>query len=441
MTISRIYTRTAGEIITEALRDSKIIASEQPVSSADYSNGLNSLNNVSKFWQTKGLHLWLMERAVLPLNVGQKIYDLGPDGDPCGYEDSFYDTTLGAAAAAAAITLTVASTTGMVAAPDILDSDPTDSTQGWTATASTLSISSGLRVTNSGNDNGIAEYSLDATPGQTYRVRYGFTLGTSGATVSVLNGASVADSETFIASSASNELTITAVNDTIIFKVFNTSAVVTQYSTVYDLQYVDEETGSRIGIELDDGTRQWSYVLDVNSATSVEIIDGLTDDAASGNSVYSFTEQIDRPLKLFNFMYGSSIGASGVPVNHWSRQEYMQQPDKSSQGTVVNWFYNPTLTSGLLYVWQTASDVENVLYFDVRKPLAIYNDISDELDFPSEYLMALKWGIAADVAPSYGVPDNRQLLLEQKASDALEAATDNDNELDSIYLSPNYSGG
>ena len=93
MAISRIYTKTAGEIITEALRDSRIIPAEQPVSAVDYQNGLNSLNNVSKYWQTQGLFVWLMDRAVLPLNQGQKVYELGPDGDPCGYEDTFFDTT------------------------------------------------------------------------------------------------------------------------------------------------------------------------------------------------------------------------------------------------------------------------------------------------------------------------------------------------------------
>ena len=437
MTISRTYARTAGEIITEALRDAKIIPAEQPIQSVDYDNVLNSLNNISKYLQTKGLHLWLMERAVLPLNVGQKVYDLGPDGAPCGYEDTFYSTEIDTAAVSGASILDVDSTTGMAAAAGILTTDPTDSTQDWTATASTLSISSGLRVTNSGAASGSVTYNLDATVGVTYRVRFGFTLGTSvSATVSVLNGASVADSVLLSASDATNELTITAVNDEIVFKVDNTSVTSTEYSTVYDLQYVNEYSGSRIGIELDDVTMQWTYVLNVDSATSVDLTNALTDDVASGNTVFSFVDQIDRPLALFNSTYASSVSQSEIPIERWSRQEYMQQPDKSSEGTVVNWFYNPTLNEGKLYVWQTANSVENVMRFDVRKPLAIYNEISDELDFPSEYYMAIKWGVAADVGPSYGVPDNRQLVNEQKALKYLEDALDADNELDSIFIAP-----
>jgi hypothetical protein len=442
MAISRIYTKTAGEIITEALRDSRIIPAEQPVSAVDYQNGLNSLNNVSKYWQTQGLFVWLMDRAVLPLNQGQKVYELGPDGDPCGYEDTFFDTTIDTAAVTGATTLDVVSTLGMEAAPGILTSSPVISTQGWDSVNSgVLTVSSGIVITNSGANAGGGEYELAATVGQTYRVRFTYTQGTSaGCVFSVLNGTTVEDTVT-LTGSADGELEITAALDTIIFRAQNTSAVAGQTSTVAALQYVDDITGSRIGIQLDDGTTQWSYVLDVDSSTSVVIKDALTDDVASGNFVYSFTEQIDRPLKLFNATYATGIEISEIPVDRWSRQEYTQQPDKSSQGTVNQWYYNPTLELGKLYVWQTAPNNECVLRFDVRKPLAVYEEISDSLDYPSEYYMALKWSIAADIGPSYGVKESAQALLEQKAFMALEAAQDNDNELDSIYLAPNFSGG
>lgn len=440
MATSKVYTKTAGEIIEEALRDAQIIPAEQPVNAVDYQNGLNSLNNVSKYWQTKGIHLWLLERAVLPLNVGQKVYEMGPDGDPCGYEDTFYDTTTSAAAVTGATTLTVTTTSGMVAAPDILTSDPTDSTQDWTTGAgATLSISSGLRVTNGAGTAGTATYDLDATAGVTYRVRVSFTLGTSvGAVLSVLNGATVEDSET-VTASGDVELTITASQDTIVFKIENSSSTITEYSTIYDLNYVDEDSGSRIGVQQDDDTVFWSYVLTVNSATSVTMSSGLTDDSASGNYVFYFTTQIDRPLRLFNATYADQPGVSEIPVNRWSRQEYVQQPDKSSQGTVVNWYYNPDLELGKLYVWQTASQVGNLLRFDVRKPLSVYSAVGDELDYPSEYFMPLKWAIAADLGPSYGVPQDRQAINEMKAAEHLESSLDNDNELDSIYISPSFN--
>lgn len=442
MTVSKIYIQTAGDIIQDALRDAKIIPAEQPVEAVDYQNGLDSLNSISKYWQTKGIHLWLLERAVLPLNVGQKVYALGPTGDPCGYQDGFYPTTLNADQIAADTTLTVTSTAGMFGAADILDSDPTDSTQDWTAgNDATLSVSSGLRITNGAANDGYATYDLAATIGQTYRVRVSYTLGTSaGVILSVLNGGVVADTLTLTASD-DVELVITASTQTITFQAQNTSSTGTEYSTVYDLQYVDDKTGSRIGIELNTGLVQWTYVLEVDSTTQIEITEGLSSAASSGNQIFSFAQQIDRPLKLFNATFTNAPGNSEVPVNRWSRQEYTQQPDKTSQGTVVNWYYNPTLGNGLLFVWQTASSIQNTFQFDVRKPLSVYSETTDILDVPDEYLMPLKWAIAADLGPSYGVSDTRQGVLEGKAAQTLEEALDNDNEADSIFIAPDYMGG
>ena len=438
---NKVYSLTAGEIIEQALRDSRIIPAAQPIDSTDYENGINSLNTVSKFWQTKGAHQWLIERAVLPLNVGQESYLLGPSGDPCGYRDGFVDTTVGTAITAGATTIAVASTTGTESAPDILDSDPTDSTQDWTATNSTLSISSGLRVTNSGAAAGYATYNLDATVGQTYRVRVKYTLGTSsGVVLSVLNGTTVASTVTLTSSSTTTELAITASLDTITFKVANTSTTINQYSTVYDLQYVDDETGSRIGIELDSGSMEWNYVLTVNSSTSLLLTNAVGGNAAADNLVFGFTDQIDRPLRLSDMMFNANTSSSGVPVNKWSRQEYMQQPLKSGQGTVINWYYNPTLTNGTLYLWQTASNVSNTVEFDVRKPITIYTDVSDELEYPSEWFLPLKWAIAADLGPLYGIKQDRQTILEQKALDTFESTLGADNEDNSMYIAPDWSG-
>lgn len=311
MTESFVLSKTVGDLVKEALRDARIIAQEQSISDADFQNGLDALNNVSKLWQTKGVHLWLQERAVLPLIVGQKKYTLGPSGAKCGTESTFYNTTLSAAEASGQTVLSVASVSNMVSAQNI-------------------------------------------------------------------------------------------------------------------------------GIELDDGTRQWTTIGSVGSST-VTVDDALTGAAASGNTVYFYTTQISKPLRIYNVMYSSSLGTGDeTPAERWSRQEYMMQPDKDSQGTVVQWYYNPKSTDGDFYVWQTASNVDSALKFDYREQLSAYTSSSDTLSIPEEYYIPLKWGIAADVGPSYGVPDQRQLLLERKAEQTLELALDNDAEDDSVLIQPDF---
>ena len=127
--MSRVLTKTSGKIIEEALRDARIIPVEQPVQDIDYERGIDALNNIAKYWQTQDINLWLEDLAVLPLNVGQARYLLGPNGAECANTDDFFNTTLGADQVATDTAITVASTTDMVAAPNILTTDPTASTR------------------------------------------------------------------------------------------------------------------------------------------------------------------------------------------------------------------------------------------------------------------------------------------------------------------------
>lgn len=138
-------------------------------------------------------------------------------------------------------------------------------------------------------------------------------------------------------------------------------------------------------------------------------------------------------------MYASSLTGSEIPVVGWSRQEYFNQPDKDSSGTIVNVYYNATLSNGELYAWQVAGNVNNVLRFDYLKPMKVYSNISDEINYSEEYFLPLKWALAAEIGPQYGVKTDRQQYLEEKAAVTLSEAMDNDAEFDSIYLAPDFT--
>ena len=441
--MTTVFTKTAGKIIEEALRDARIIAAEQPIQDIDNERGLDALNNITKHWQTQDINLWLEDLGVLPLNVGQARYLLGPNGAECANSDNFYNTTLGADQVITDTLITVASSTNMVAAPDILTTDPTDSTQDWTAiNSATLAVSSGLLITNVGATQGGADYTLAVTVGQTYRVRFDYTKGTSaGCDFSVLNGSTVADTVSLAATTTDNELTITAVNATITFRAQSTSAVAGETSTVLNLQYVDDVTGSRIGFEMDDGTRYWDYVLNVDSATSIDLTTGLDGPATSGDSIFFYTTKIDRPMRLLRngCTYASTITASEIPVNRWARSQYFEQPDKTSTGTINQFTYRPRLTDGELFVWQVAGNVNNVFRFNYVRPAKVYDDTTDLLDFPSEFFMALKWTLAAELGPQYGLPDNRQMVLEAKAAASLEDSLEHDTEMDAMLIQPDFN--
>lgn len=440
MASSAILTKTVGELIQESLRDARIIPSEQPIHAIDFEKGLTAANNVIKHLQAQGYHLWSETEAVLPLVAGKAKYLLGPGGDDVAEADSFFNTTTTLAHITTDTTITVASTAGMVAAPDILDFDVTASTQDWTAiNSATLSVSSGLVVTNGAASAGGAEFSLDSTVGQTYKVRFDYVKGSSvGMLFEVLNGVTVEDAVTLTAT-GSGELTITAVLTNIVFRATNTSAVITEDSTVSSLNFVDTETGSRIGIELDNGTRDWTFVLNVPSLTTVDILDGLTDDSASGLSVYSYVNAVDRPLRISSSRYADTITGSEQEATKWSRSEYFNQPDKLTTGTVNQFYYDPQLGQGSLYVWPVAGNVNNILRFTYDRPLLISSNAEDPLDMPSEWFVAMKWAVAAAVGPQYGVKGEAYIFLKQNAAETMREVLGFDEEETDFQLQPDFT--
>lgn len=440
MANSAVLSKTTGQLVAEALRDGRIISSEQPIHDIDFQKALTSANNILKHWQAQGMHLWSRTEAVLPLVVGQAKYLLGPDGANVAEADTFFDTTSNLAHIATDTTIGVVSTAGMVAAPDILVSDVTTSIQDWTAiNSATLSVSSGLVVTNGAAATGGAEFTLDTTIGQTYKVRFGYTKGASVSMLfEVLNGLTVQDSTTLTAT-GNGELTITALFSTITFRATNTSAVITEDSTVSSLNYVNTVTGSQIGIELDDGTRDWTFVLTVLSPTSVTILDGLTSGSASGLTVYSYVNNIDRPLRISSARYAPNLTGSEQEATKWSNSEYYAQPDKLSSGTVVQFYYDPQLGVGGLYLWQVANSVKNILRFTYERPLLISGNAEDSLDVPSEWFMALKWAIAADISPQYGIKGEAYIINKQNAAETLNQVLGFDEEEVEFQIQPDFN--
>lgn len=446
---SETFTQTAGQLITNALRDARIIAAEQPIQSKDLIDGLQAINMIIKHWQAQGIHLWSEIEAVLALVPGQRKYLLGPNGDDIGTASTFFNTTVNADLIALDTVITLTATSGLTidgqsitigGAPDILASNPAISTQDWTTINSgTITASvAGLELTNSAAASGGAEFSLDTTIGVTYQVDISYTMGTSAsADFTVEDTTGILDTIN-LSATGTGILTFTARDLTTTFRFENGSAVITETSTLADLNYRDKESGDRIGIELDNGSRFWDNVVTVDTATQVTINNGVTSAATTGNTAYTYGTAIARPMRLLQSRFAETITASEIPVRQWSRDEYFDQPDKDSSGTVVNWYYTPTLTIGQLFVWQVANDINQVLRFTFVDPIEIPTDTNDMLEVPSEWYMPLKWSIAAELGPSRGLPDNRQLILESKAAGALSEALAFDVERESLSFQPDF---
>jgi hypothetical protein len=197
--------------------------------------------------------------------------------------------------------------------------------------------------------------------------------------------------------------------------------------------------GDKIGIALDSGVRHWSTISTVDSATQVTIATGVVSTAASGASVYTFTNLIDRPLRVLSARRKTYSVDSEIEISEWSRSQYFNQVNKESQGTIVNWYYSPQLTNGRIYVWQTASDVDQLLRFTYERPIEDVDDSTNNLDIPVEWLECITYNLAARMSNYYPASNQsqRQLVLIA-AAQFLDDMLGWDEEVTSINLMPDY---
>jgi len=189
--------------------------------------------------------------------------------------------------------------------------------------------------------------------------------------------------------------------------------------------------GDFIGIRTDDDTRFWTKVVEITSDTELTIQDPMQDMASIDNTVFTFSDLIDRPLRIYNGRTLTFGDDNEIPVDDWSRQEYMQQPLKSSQGIPVNMYYTPELGDGRVYVWQTAANSNQMLNFTYDKPFEVTPDTASQPDIPPEWANALKWAIAKEMIAGYGVPLDRAQMIVMQADIALQEVQDNSNS--SVY--------
>jgi hypothetical protein len=192
-------------------------------------------------------------------------------------------------------------------------------------------------------------------------------------------------------------------------------------------------TGDAIGIELDDGTLQWTTINGVPNTTTltVTITAALTDDVAVDNHVYTYTDLIQRPLEIFNVRRKDASDYE-TTVTLISRQEYMALSNKASSGSITSAYYDPQLTNGVLYTWPACNDVQDRLVFTLRRPVMDFDADANDADFPQEWLRALKFNLALELAPEFGIEPKATLVA--LAVSSKEEVMGFDVEQTSVYL-------
>jgi len=215
-----------------------------------------------------------------------------------------------------------------------------------------------------------------------------------------------------------------------------TSAVSSSTDTTITVTSISNMvSGDYIGIKLDDGTMQWTTINGTPSGSTVTLTDALTDDVSSGVTVYFYTSKANRPMKISNSMITNSIDNNDTPIWTMSRQEYIELPNKTNDGSTNQIYYDPQVGTGKLFVWPETDSVDKYLTLWVQRTLEDFDAANDDADFPQEWYLTLSFNLAALSCTKYGVPRFERSYIREMAMMYLDLARSFDIE-DGFQLQP-----
>ena len=147
----------------------------------------------------------------------------------------------------------------------------------------------------------------------------------------------------------------------------------------------------------------------------------------AGTSLYSFgpsgTTVMAKPLRVTDAYYSDSNGIRR-PVGLISRQEYNSLSQVTQTGEIVSVFVDKQIPNLVVRTWQVpdATAATGTLHLILQQQATNFVSITDDMDFPQEWALALRWGLADEI--STGKPQvimDRCTQRAQKFFDALEA--------------------
>lgn len=189
-----------------------------------------------------------------------------------------------------------------------------------------------------------------------------------------------------------------------------------------------------------DGLQLWS-----RKTTSFSLTLGTTSyTIGSGGTI-----NVNKPMRIYNAWRRDTDNDTDVPIKILSEKEYDLLNNKSEEGTPTAIYYDNryesnavqegTTAKGLIYVYQPANSdhVSNsTIHIRYQRPFNDFTATTDTIDFPQEWMEAVKYGLAVRLAPVYGVPMLEYDRLKKMAEEIKEIAMSNDVEDTSVFLFP-----
>ena len=154
----------------------------------------------------------------------------------------------------------------------------------------------------------------------------------------------------------------------------------------------------------------------------------------------------DKPLRIIQAWIRNTVVTPSIdiPLNILSRQEYNTLGSKFSEGTTNSIWLTPGQTSSTVKLFLTPNTYAAAtfaVYMVVQKPINDISAASDIPEFPNEWMQALIWGLADQLAIEYSVPSNHRQEIIMKAEQYKEQMSSASVEAESTLFVPNSQHG
>lgn len=155
---------------------------------------------------------------------------------------------------------------------------------------------------------------------------------------------------------------------------------------------------------------------------------------------YNLTSLIGvKPLRVLEARRKVTAGSLETPLMEYSRAEYLEQPNKTSDSVPVAFYYDPQLSTGTFYLWprpSTATATSSTVQLTYARPIEDFDGSADDADLPQEWLLALTYALAEQLALKYAVRPDLRAEISQRAATYKAQIEAWDTEPASIFMQP-----
>lgn len=142
---------------------------------------------------------------------------------------------------------------------------------------------------------------------------------------------------------------------------------------------------------------------------------------------------INRPIEIANAR--RVVDSVETEIQIRSRNEYMNQPSKDSEGEPVYVYFDPQMTQSKLWVWPAPAAADSIK-FSYKSYLEDIDSLANTTSFPPEWLDAIVYNLALRLMPMYDVSGEDKSWITNMAIQFLAEAETNDADQGSVFLQP-----